>query len=106
MLFHEDQLGNKTDGTGRVRDRTLAELRCPRRWHEVRPKICRLRILTLTEGLELARERVNLYLDCKEIDPAKLASDVIAAGMEHQVVIYDTPAVLEAVRTAATRELA
>ena len=26
------------------------------------------------------------------IDPAKLARDVIAAGMEHQVVIYDTPA--------------
>ena len=27
VLFHDDQLGDKTDGTGRVRDRTLAEIR-------------------------------------------------------------------------------
>ena len=78
----------------------------PRRRRQIRPPLRRARILTLAEGLELARGRVNLYLDCKEVDPARLARDVIAARMEHQVVIYDTPSVIKAVRAAATAELA
>ncbi len=106
VLFHDDQIGNKIDGTGLVRDRTLAELRAFDAGTKFAPRFAHTHILTLTEGLELARGRVNIYLDCKEIDPAKLASEVIAAGMEHQVVIYESPRVLEVIRTAATRELA
>ena len=64
------------------------------------------RILTLAEGLALARGRVNLYLDCKVVDAASLAQEVIAAKMSRQVVIYDTPEMLRAVRTVATEELA
>lgn len=106
VLFHDDQLGDKTNGTGRVRDRTLAELRALDAGIKFAPRFAGARILTLAEGLELARGRVNLYLDCKEIDPAQLAHDVIAAKMEHQVVIYDAPSVIKAVRAAATAELA
>ena len=105
VLFHDDQLGDKTDGTGLLRDRTLAELRAIDAGTKFAPRFAGARILTLAEGLELARGRVNLYLDCKDVDPAKLADDVIAARMEHQVVIYDTPQVLTAIRAAATREL-
>ena len=106
VLFHDDQVGNKTDGMGWVRDRTLTELRGLDAGTKFAARYARTRILTLTEGLELARGRVNLYLDCKEIDPAKLAGDVISAGMERQVVIYDTPEKLKTIRAAATRELA
>jgi glycerophosphoryl diester phosphodiesterase len=106
VLFHDDQLGDKTDGNGRVRDRTLAELRALDTGTKFAPRFAGARILTLAEGLELARSRVNLYLDCKEVDPARLARDVIAAKMEHQVVIYDAPFVIKAVRAAATAELA
>jgi glycerophosphoryl diester phosphodiesterase len=105
VLFHDDQLGDKTDGTGLLRDRTLAELRAIDAGTKFAPRFAGARILTLAEGLELARGRVNLYLDCKDVDPAKLADDVIAARMEHQVVIYDTPQVLTAIRAAATRKL-
>ncbi|HEX3449849.1 MAG TPA: glycerophosphodiester phosphodiesterase family protein, partial [Isosphaeraceae bacterium] len=105
VLFHDDQLGDKTDGTGLLRDRTLAELRAIDAGTKFAPRFASARILTLAEGLELARGRVNLYLDCKDVDPAKLADDVIAARMEHQVVIYDTPQVLTAIRAAASREL-
>jgi glycerophosphoryl diester phosphodiesterase len=106
VLFHDDQLGSKTDGAGRVSDQTLDELRALDAGKKYAPRFARTRILALTEGLDLCRGRVNLYLDCKEIDPAKLARDVIAAGMERQVVIYDTPNVLKSIRAAATRELA
>ena len=106
VLFHDDQLDDKTNGTGRVRDRTLAELRALDFGIKFAPRFAGTRILTLAEALELARGRVNLYLDCKDVDPAQLARDVIGAGMEHQVVIYDTPQVIKAVRAAATAELA
>jgi glycerophosphoryl diester phosphodiesterase len=106
VLFHDDRLDDKTNGTGRLRDRTLAELSALDAGIKCAPRFAGTRILALDEALELAHGRVNLYLDCKEINPAQLARDVIAAGMEHQVVIYDTPEVIKAVRTAATTELA
>jgi glycerophosphoryl diester phosphodiesterase len=106
VLFHDDQLGDKTDGTGRVRDRTLAEIRALDAGTKFAPRFSGARILALAECLELARGRVNLYLDCKDVDPARLAHDVIAAKMERQVVIYDVPSVLKAVRAATTGELA
>ena len=106
VLFHDDKLDDKTDGTGRVRDRTLAELKALDAGSKFAHRFIGTRILTLAEGLALARGRVNLYLDCKEIDPPLLAREVIEARMERQVVIYDTPQVLEAVRAAASRELA
>ncbi len=57
--------------------------------------------MTLDEALRLAKGRVNLYLDCKRIDPALLAREVLAADMGPQVVVYDRPPVLQAVRAVA-----
>ena len=56
VLFHDDQLGDKTNGAGRVRDRTAAELRALDAGTKFAPRFANLRILTLTEGLELARD--------------------------------------------------
>ncbi len=106
VLFHDDQLGDKTDGSGRVRDRTLAELRLSMPARSSLADSPAPRILTLAEGLELARGRINIYIDCKDVDHAKLAQDVIAANMEHQVVIHGTPHMLKAIRAAGTGELA
>ena len=53
----------------------------------------------------MARGRVNLYLDCKEIDPALLAREVIAAKMERQVIIYDDIETLKAVRASGSGAL-
>jgi len=105
VLFHDDRLDTKTDGTGRLRDRTLTELRTVDAGTNFAPRFAGTRILTLAEGLELARGRVNLCLNCKDVDPAQLAHDVIAAKMERQVVIYDNPPAFKAIRAGATREL-
>ena len=61
--------------------------------------------MTLDEALRLAKGRVNLYLDCKQIDPALLAREVLAADMGSQVVVYDSPHVLQAVRAAAGEKI-
>ncbi len=106
VLFHDAQVDTKTNGKGGVRDLTLAEVRALDAGANFASRFAGTRILTLAEGLVLARGRVNLYLDCKAVDAASLAQEVIAAKMARQVVIYDTPEVLRAVRAAATEELA
>jgi glycerophosphoryl diester phosphodiesterase len=105
VLFHDDELGGKTDATGRVRDRTLAEVRSADAGSRFAPRFAGERILTLEEALRLARGRINLYLDCKDVDPALLAREVLAAGMGRQVVVYASPDVLHAVRGAAGGEI-
>jgi glycerophosphoryl diester phosphodiesterase len=101
VLYHDDALDGKTDATGRVRDRTLAEVRSADAGSKFAPRFAGERIPTLEEGLRLARGRINLYLDCKDVDPALLAREVLAAGMGRQVVVYASPDVLRAVRGVA-----
>ncbi|HEV8543405.1 MAG TPA: glycerophosphodiester phosphodiesterase family protein [Verrucomicrobiae bacterium] len=45
---------------------------------------------SLDERLELAKGKLNLYLDCKSINPERLVHDILDTGMEHQVVVYDS----------------
>lgn len=101
VLFHDDTLDDKTAAHGRVREHTLAELREADAGSKFARRFAGQRILTLAEGLKLARGRVNLYLDCKDVAPASLAREVLAAEMGRQVVVYDKPEVLRAVRAEA-----
>jgi glycerophosphoryl diester phosphodiesterase len=106
VVFHDERLDPKTSGSGRLRETTLAEVRGLDAGSAFARRFAGTRIVTLAEALELARGKVNVYLDCKEIDPGLLARDVAAAKMEAQVVIYDTPDVLARVRAAARGDLA
>src|SRR5882762_11011567 len=45
-------------------------------------------LLSLKECFALCKNRLNLYLDCKAINPEQLAREVLAADMERQVVVY------------------
>jgi glycerophosphoryl diester phosphodiesterase len=101
VLFHDEDLGEKTSRAGRVRDLTLEEVRAADAGSKFARRFAGQRVLTLKEGLELARNRVNLYLDCKEIDPALLAREVLDAKMGRQVVVYDRTEVLQKVRAVA-----
>jgi glycerophosphoryl diester phosphodiesterase len=100
VLLHDETLEGETSGTGRVRDRTLGEVKALDAGVKFAPRNAGERVLTLGEALELARGRVNLYLDCKDIDPDLLAREVVAARMERQVVVYDDIETLKAVRRA------
>jgi glycerophosphoryl diester phosphodiesterase len=101
VLFHDEDLDGKTNVAGRVRDLTLAEVRAADVGSKFARRFAGQRVLTLKEGLALARNRVNLYLDCKEIDPPLLAREVLDAEMGRQVVVYDRPEVLQKVRATA-----
>ena len=106
VLFHDGSLEGKTNGSGPVRSHTLEEIRALDAGSHFARRFAGARILTLEEALELARGRVNLYLDLKDVDPARIAREVIMAKMTRQVVFYDKPEVLKAIRAGATEELA
>jgi glycerophosphoryl diester phosphodiesterase len=100
VLFHDSLLDRKTDGSGAVRDHTLAELLALDAGARFSAAARGERLLTHPQVLELARGRLNLYLDCKAVDPELLAAEILAAGMERQVVVFDKVPALQRVRTA------
>lgn len=99
VLFHDVNVDDKTDGTGPLKTLTLAELKALDAGAWFSPEFTGERILTLAEGLALCKGRLNLYLDCKDIDPALLVNEIVAAKMENQVVVFDDLEVLVTVRT-------
>src|SRR5262245_975577 len=101
VVIHSDTVDGRTDGTGKVAELTFNELKKldAGAWFARRFRGTRLQ--SLTEVLTAAKGKVNLYLDCKRIDPELLAKEILAAGMGPQVIVYDRPAVLAKVRAVA-----
>ena len=103
VVFHDERLDDKSDGTGAVADHTLAELLAVDAGAWFAPRFTGTRLLTLADALQIGKDRVNFYLDCKRVDPAVLAREVVEAGMETQVIVFGDPPLVAAVR-AASRE--
>ncbi len=106
ILFHDSELDGKTNGKGPLKERPLEELLGLDAGGWFAPRFAGTRLISLGEGLALCKGRINLYLDCKEIDPENLASEVLAAGMEKQVVVYEEPKVLARVAAASEGRVA
>ena len=106
VIIHNETVDATTDGKGRVADFTLEELRNLDAGSWFAKRFAGSRLLTLTEALELAKGKINLYLDCKSIDPKLLVEEIFDAGMERQVVVYENPDVLMKVRSASSGRVA
>jgi glycerophosphoryl diester phosphodiesterase len=101
VIFHDSQLDGKTDGKGRVDKMPLEQIQQLDAGAWFAPRFKGARICSFAEVLALAKGKVNLYLDCKNIDPDLLVQEVRAAGMERQVIAYDNPAMIAAIRKAS-----
>jgi len=106
VIIHDSRLDRVTDGSGLVEERTLAEIKALDAGSWFSPEHAGERILTLRECLELAYRRINLYLDCKRVNPELLVAEIIQAGMEKQVVVYGGIELLRQVRRAAGGKVA
>jgi glycerophosphoryl diester phosphodiesterase len=101
VIIHDETADATTNGTGKVSDLTLDELKNLDAGSWFAARFAGTRLMTLPEALAVAKGKVNLYLDCKRIDPKMLAREVMAARMERQVVVYDSPDVLAQVKAAS-----
>jgi len=106
VIFHDSRLEGKTNGSGAVEGLTLAELLALDAGSAFAARYAGERLLSLPAALALARGRINLYLDCKKVDPALLVQDVRDAGMERQVVVFDALERLREVRRISQGKVA
>ena len=106
VLWHDSNLAIADSTPLVVAEATLAKLQKPDVGSAFAARYAGEHVLSLTEGLALAKGRINLYLDCKSVNPEHLSREILAAGMEHQVVVYDSPDRLRQVDAAASGKLA
>src|SRR5215471_18354127 len=68
VLFHDGKLDSKTNGAGQVADYLFADLKKldAGSWFALR--YAGEPLLGLNETFEIARNKINLYLDCKAIN--------------------------------------
>jgi glycerophosphoryl diester phosphodiesterase len=105
VVIHDDHLDRCTDGKGRVADFNLDDLKKLDAGRWFAPRFKGAKLLSLPELLTAAKVKVNLYLDCKRIDPELLVKEIMAAEMERQVIVYGRPEVLAKVRAAADNKI-
>lgn len=91
VILHDEEVNKVTNGTGPIVELTLAEVKQLDAGAWFAPRFAGERILTLKECFDVARNRINIYLDCKAIDPVMLAHEIMDAHMENQVIAYDKP---------------
>jgi glycerophosphoryl diester phosphodiesterase len=80
-----------TDAAGKVwtiNEHTLAELRQVDVGSPFAAKFAGERLLPLKDCFALCKGKLNLYLDCKAVNPEQLAREILEAGMERQAVVY------------------
>ena len=109
IVIHDETLDRTTNGSGKVRDRTLAEVRVLDAGSHFGPRFAGERLLTLAELLEWARGRsIDLVLELKQPVPASgetrdrdLASNVVALVRRHELldrtlfISFDHPCIAE-----------
>jgi glycerophosphoryl diester phosphodiesterase len=106
VLWHDPAVPVPGNGAWRVDQHTLEELQTLDIGSAFASRYHQQRLLSLNECLQLAKGKLNLYLDCKAADPERLAREILEAGMEHQVVIYDELEHLRRIRAAAPGKVA
>jgi glycerophosphoryl diester phosphodiesterase len=106
VLCHDSKLERVSNGTGLVTDHTLAELLALDAGLGFARRYTGTPLLSFKQCLELAKGKLNLYLDCKDVNPEQLVREILQAGMEHQVVVFDKPEKLQRVRKASQGKVA
>jgi glycerophosphoryl diester phosphodiesterase len=106
IVFHDNNLDGKSDGTGPVADHTLEQILALDGGKWFAPRFADEKLLTLVDALNIGKGKVNFYLDCKQIDPKLLVKEVILAGMEKQVIVYASPPVIAKVRDHSQKTIA
>jgi glycerophosphoryl diester phosphodiesterase len=79
-----------TNGPVMISEKTLAELKKVDIGSSFAVRYAGEAVLSLEECLVLAKGKINLALNCKSIDLERLVREVLDAGMERQVVVFDS----------------
>ena len=84
---HDAELDKQSNGKGRVDEHTLEELERLDFGSWFAERYAGERLLTLRDAFDLARAKLNLYLDCKSVDEQQLVREILDSKMSRQVVV-------------------
>jgi glycerophosphoryl diester phosphodiesterase len=106
VLWHDAAFTDASGKSWKISEHSLAELRQLDVGSRFAARFAGEPMLSLADCFALCKNRLNLYLDCKAINPEQLAQEILAAGMEHQVVVYDKLEHLRRVQAASAGKVA
>jgi glycerophosphoryl diester phosphodiesterase len=93
VIMHDSSVNRMTNGTGKIADLTLAEIRKL----EVKSRQAKWSgqsVPTFDEMLDHAKGRMKIYVDHKQAPPADVLAAINRHGMLHDVVVYGSVKVL------------
>ncbi|WPU93353.1 glycerophosphodiester phosphodiesterase family protein [Mucilaginibacter sabulilitoris] len=88
ISMHDASVNRMTNGSGLVKDLTLAELEHLRVKSKDTASTEIHRIPTFKQILKLCKNKINIYLDFKAADPILAYQMIKQHGMEKQVLVY------------------
>lgn len=91
VIMHDSTLDRTTNGTGEVYQHTFNEIRSLDAGAKFSPAFAGTKVPTLDEALDLARGKINVYVDTKYADPQQLIDTIERHDMQDHVVIYGNP---------------
>src|SRR2546425_695709 len=106
ILWHDATFTDAAGKAWKISEHSLAELRQLDVGSRFAARFAGEPMLSLKDCFALCKNRLNLYLDCKAINPEQLAQEILAAGMERQVVVYENLDHLRRIRSASGGKVA
>jgi glycerophosphoryl diester phosphodiesterase len=88
VIMHDASVDRMTNGKGGVKDMRFDSLRLLKVKDRAHPEWGESVIPTFREVLQLCKDRIYIYLDFKNADPAAAWQEILLQGMEKQVVVY------------------
>ena len=99
--MHDGTVDSTTNGHGRVADMTLDEIQKLDAGSWFAARFAGIQVQTFREVLEIAKGKINLNIDCKQVDPKLLVEEIVAAGMENQVIVFGSAELLANIKSAS-----
>ncbi|MEO0206814.1 MAG: glycerophosphodiester phosphodiesterase family protein [candidate division WOR-3 bacterium] len=106
VIIHDESLNRTTDGEGLVSEHTLDQIKSLDAGAWFAKRFAGVRVPTLLETLNFCKGKINLYLDCKSIDPILLVREIKETEMENQVVVYGDPDTLKIIEIESNGTIA
>jgi len=88
ILSHDATVKRCTNGQGEVAKMSFDELRALDAGIKTGPEFTGTKMPSFDEVLDLARGKIGIYVDVKQVSAADLVSHIVSHGMAENVVIY------------------
>jgi glycerophosphoryl diester phosphodiesterase len=88
VLSHDGSVARRTNGKGDIAKMTFDEVRALDAGIKSGPEFAGTKIPTFDEALDLARGKIGIYVDSKQVSAKDLVTHIQDHGMSEHVVIY------------------